>query len=551
MANNISYISLVLSLFILSIGSILYLYIKLSGNEFNNLSVDSIKIANANINNLDISNKIEFQNIDVENLSSINIFSRVINTISSIFESIKADNLKIKKTIQTENFTNYTIIPTNASIITGSIYYTLYNSASMIYQDDNSIKLNNDCTCNSSNLKDCGNCMKINYINKSTCTNKYPYFFGSSPITYTSDIFIGDNLTTKEGFICTGLGECNQESNNIFNKNSLNWRTIIIYDNKPMIDINPYYMALYLTNLYVSPINLYTDDQKTYYQRILYNTFVYNASNFSDFENTTNGSSYLYGSQDYGPNPSLIYNPFGIYGNYNGQFFGPQNGCIYSCSGCIIKPPCNTIYEINGIKDKNCTCFIPYVPNSSNKGQNLDNNLSGTSANKILSVVKYLPKYTDISSYDYTYNNGFTTNPNGVKITIKHKNYPNKYQSDKFNNFGAMHKNTHSSLSSYKDANGNNIACGTGISSINSFDFGECEITLDYSNKNLTKIPIVEATLASDIRFQFQAGYSFSCSVKSVSTTQSIIILRNFPMDNLISSSALTGFLLNYKIYLQ
>jgi len=549
MANNISYISLVISLFILSIGSILYFYIKLSGNEFNNLNVDTIKITEANIDNLNITNIVEFENIDgLENLSSTNIFSRFINTINSLMNSIKSDSLKIKKTIETENFTNYTIISTNSSIITGSIYYTLYNSASMIYQDDNSIKLNN-CTCTSSNLKDCGNCMKVNYINKSTCP--YPYFFGSSPITYISDIWEGTDLTTEYGFVCLGLGECNQERNNIFNKNSLNWRTIIIYDNKPMVDINPYYMALYLTNLYISPINLFTDDQKTYYQRILYNTFVYNASNFSDFENTTNGSSYLYGSQDYGPNPSLFYNPFGIYGTYDGQFFGPQNGCIYSCSGCNINPPCNKIYDINGFKDKNCTCYIPYVSNSSNKGQKLDTNLDNKSANKILSVVKYLPKSTDVSQYDYTYNNGFTTNPNGVKITIKHKNYPNKYQSDKFNNFGAMHKNTHSSLSSYKDSNGNNDEiCGTGTSSINPFDFGECEITLDYTYKNLTKIPIVEATLSSDIRYQFQAGYGFSCAVKSVSTTQAIIVLRNFPMDNLVSSSALTGFLLNYKIYI-
>jgi len=114
-----------------------------------------------------------------------------------------------------------------------------------------------------------------------------------------------------------------------------------------------------------------------------------------------------------------------------------------------------------------------------------------------------------------------------------------------------MHKNTHSSLSSYKDNNGINTTCGVGSSSINSFDFGECEITLDYTYRNLSKIPIVEATLASDIRYQFHAGYGFSCFVKSISTTKAIIILRNFPMDNLVSSSALTGFLLNYKIYLQ
>ena len=221
MANNISYISLVISLFILSIGSILYFYIKLSGNEFNNLTVDSIKIANANIENLNITDMVNFENIDdLENLSSTNIFSKVINTINSVINSMKSDNLKIKKTIETENFTNYTILPTNYSIITGSIYYTLYNSASMIYQDDNSIKLN-DCTCTSSNLKDCGNCMKVNYINKSTCASKYPYFFGSSPITYISEsnVWEGVDLKTEYGFICAGLGECNQESENIFNKN--------------------------------------------------------------------------------------------------------------------------------------------------------------------------------------------------------------------------------------------------------------------------------------------------------------------------------------------
>ena len=112
-----------------------------------------------------------------------------------------------------------------------------------------------------------------------------------------------------------------------------------------------------------------------------------------------------------------------------------------------------------------------------------------------------------------------------------------------------MHRNTHSSLSSYKDSSGNNTICGEGKSSINSFDFGVCEITLNYSNKNFINPPIVEATLNSNIKFGFQAGFSYSCFVSNVTNQKAIIKIINYPQDNLKSSSALTGFFINYKIY--
>lgn len=553
MANNITYISTFISFIIVLVSLGIYLYVLYTGEEFGNISLNSIKIDNASVDNMISSGTLNLENIYVsEKISSNNIFSRIINSISSTFETLKSNVINNQKTINTQNYTNYNLTNSNDSIITGSIYYTLYNSASMIYQDDSPVKINN-CTCFENNYQDCNQCLKIDYVSKNDC--KLPLFFGSSPISYREDIWRDKEITNNTGFVCAGLSECNNSPNNIFNKNSLYWRTIIVYDNKPIVDINPYYMALYLTNLYFAPVNLYTTDKKLFYSRILYNTFIYNASNFSDFENVTNGSSYIYGNQDFGPNiieSSPFYNPFGTYGTYDNQFIGPQNGCIYSCSNCEISPSCNSTIDINGSKNKNCTCFIPYVNNDKNKGQNLLKNLSNTSINKVLSVVKYLPPYQNVNDYNYVYNNGFTTNPNGVKIQINHKNYPNNYKSNIKNNFGAMHRNTHSSLSSYKDEFGNNSEiCGEGISSINPFDFGECEIILDYSNKNLTKTPIVEAYLNSEIRFQFQGGYSYSCFVKNVSTKFATIILRNFPMDNLVSNSALTGFFLNYKIYLQ
>lgn len=564
MSNVITYVITIISIIILGGSFVFYILNASKNDEYSNINLKNLTTDSINIDNLN-SEIISAKSISVESTIDVNeITSKSISITGSTYETLNATNFRLDKTINTQQFSNFRIIPTSRNVLKGSIYYNLYNFSNLTYEDFNSVNYKTKCDCKASNIFDCNNCVQINNPSYTNTNCNFPLLFGSSPISRNSD----EVLDKTNGFLCNGLNtECNSSAKNIFNKNSMYWRCILIFDNKPIYSINPFFLSLYLSNLYYVPYNVasLSDATKfTNYSRVLYSDFVYNVSNYYDFEDPNNGSSYLYGYQDinYGDKNSgadisskiftdpliLNYSTYTLDGS--NDYLGPQNGCIYSCQST--DPSCGKIYDITDYGDvKSCNCFIPYHSNRSTNTNllKLDNTVDYTSEVRVLSIYKYIPPSDDVSKFDYIYNPSFSKDTSGIEIIIKHKNYPTNYKSDKKNNFGAMHRNTHSSLSSFKDSNGNNLPCGTGNSTINSFDFGECEITLNYSNKNFTSIPTVEATIQSDIRFQFQGGFGFSCFVSNVTTRFATVIVRNYPMENLKSSSALCGFFLNYKIY--